>query len=80
LGPADDGRKALVIGSGPTNFILLSLGKPAAAGEGIRIPAASPALVLSLALHGGIVRGPIYALSDTAAQVVTIWESKGDAD
>ena len=77
---ADPRRKALLVCRPPTNEITLSLKEAAVANQGVILDTTDPPLLLTAALHGAMVRGPIYAISDTAAQVITFWETSSDED
>lgn len=78
LVPYEPKRKALVICRPPTNEITVSYREAAVANQGIILDTTDPPLILSRALHGDLVRGPFYAISDTAAQVITYWETLSD--
>lgn len=75
LVPRDEARLALIIGCPQTNRITLGQRSNVVLDEGVTLYPAGPPLVLSLREHGGLVKGPIYAISAVGAQDVWFWGS-----
>lgn len=71
LVPRSPNRVALTISAPKTNEMWLSWNGDAAIGVGIRIPAGSQPLQLSLSDNGAMVMGPVSAIIATAAEAIT---------
>jgi hypothetical protein len=70
LVPRDEARISLIIQAPLTNRFSLSWGADAVLDQGITLyPGAAP-LILYLASHGSVVKGPIKAISAVAGQAV----------
>lgn len=67
--PRNENRTSLVISSLNGANLFLCWNGPAAANVGIMLASGAAPLVLSLAIHGAIVRGPIRAVNDSASLV-----------
>lgn len=72
-------RTSLIIQNVGANPIWVSQKNPAASGQGIRLSkqdtAGLNALILNVRDHGRLVRGPWYAIAETAATNCTVEES-----
>lgn len=68
-------RIALVITAPGANPAFIAWNGPASATNGIRIPAGGNPLVLTAALHGALVFGPITASVPLGAETMTFAES-----
>src|SRR5215468_3940894 len=70
--PMDETRVSAIISAPQTNTMILSLSGDPAVTTGLRIPAGGQPILLSLAIHGSIVRGPVFATILVAGETITV--------
>lgn len=74
VGP-DKFRTSLIISTGVTNRVTLSVNNPAVNGSGMILHAGTAPLKLCLANDGDIVTRGFYAIANAASEVITVWET-----
>src|SRR5262249_1106968 len=71
--PMDESRVSAIISAPVTNPMTLTFSQDAAVTTGLGVPGGGQPVLLSLAMHGSIVRGPIYATIAVAGETITVW-------
>jgi hypothetical protein len=71
---ANPNRLGVIISAPDATRVTLSLNNPAVLGFGIDLYEDDPPFQLRARDYGNAVMGPIYAIADTAARRVTVWE------
>lgn len=75
LVPHAKDRIALVLMAAPSQPYTVSGANPAVAGAGLKVPTTGAPVSINLWTDGPFVHGPLWAISDVAAQDVTYWEA-----
>lgn len=78
--PFDGSRVTLVIGATLNDTVLLSLREAAVGGVGLRLAPGAGVLVLTMAQHGQMVCGPIFARMAAGDETITYWETSHHGD